>query len=545
MTGLSRRSARWMAAALLLPAFGVLFWAPFSYDDPGFILRNPLIVGPWPGWRAYLFEWYFRGEYEPLNFLLHRALWSWAGPAVFWYRVSSLLLHAANAGLAYRLFRRRLEAPVTAWWAAMLVALYPGHAETLAVSFFKKHLLVALFALATLNVQESQLPERSRRGWCWLFAALALLCRESAVMLPAVCALAAWTAGLLKRDRVLLAGQAVIVLAYTAFRVALLPRVWERLLEPSVVSHVLTCGKALLWDLGQLVIPTSVCVEHSLGFVRPVSLEAVLVLAALAGAALGLRWLRDDRVALFGAGWTLLALLPTLNLLPFSNYSLVANRYLYLASFGFYLMWARLAQRFLQQRLRASGWARVTPPLIAVLTTLGALRAAAPFCDAVSLWEHASACAPANPRARGEYARALQGAGRLAESETEYKAALALDPDYLWAYTGLASVYAVTGRQAQAVAAARARLRRLDDAEGRFSLGMALAGGASLKEARAAFERAVSLDPREPRYRLYLGICYLDLGLKGRAMEQWTLAAGAGDPAVSARAASLLADLKR
>src|SRR5258708_6444009 len=147
MTAKSNRSARWAAALLLLVGFGVLFWAPIAYDDAGLIFRNPLVVGPWPGWRAFLLGTYFLGEYEPVNFLLHRLLWSGGGSDVFLYRLTSFALHVANAALAFRLYRRLLGAPVTAWWTALLVALYPGHAEVLAISMFKKHLLVAFFSM--------------------------------------------------------------------------------------------------------------------------------------------------------------------------------------------------------------------------------------------------------------------------------------------------------------------------------------------------------------------------------------------------------------
>ncbi len=530
---------RWLAASLLLLGFGPLFWAPFVYDDPAFILRNPLVVGPWPGLRAYFLGSYFLGEYEPLNFLLHRALWHWGGDRVFLYRLSSLALHAGNAALAYRIYKRRLGAPVTAWWTALLVALYPGHVEALAVSVFKKHLLVAFFSLLSLNVQDSEASDSGRAAGAALCAALAVCCRESAALLPALSLALAWTRG--RRDGVLIGAQCAVVALYAAVRLTLVPRHFQPLLEPTWTYHVLTCGKALLWDLGQLVLPTSISLEHSLGAVTT-ALDGALVLAGLAALAFGLRLLRDDKVAVFGAAWTLIALFPTLGLVPFANYSAVANRYLYLASFGFYLLWARLAMRFVRRSLEAAGWSRVAPPLIAAATALGAIRASAMFCEPVALWRHAAENAPSNPRAHGEFGRALQAAGELPEAEAEYKKALALDPDYLWAYTGLSSLYSQLGRLDEALASARERVARRGDGDAYFALAVALAGGGRLKEARPAFEKAVSLDD-QPRYRLYLGSCYEGLGLKEKAREQWQLASKGGDPDVSARAGRSLAAL--
>ncbi|MBI5630627.1 MAG: tetratricopeptide repeat protein [Elusimicrobia bacterium] len=541
-------------AILFLGAYSLSFWIPFLYDDQGIMLKHPLIIGPWPGINAILATPLTRGgEYEPLNVLLHWFLRRFAGEHVFLYRLSSLLLHGANAFLLYRLSRRLFEiagSPArqafwSAWAVATLFSLFPAHAEIMAVSSFKKHLAVGFFGLVMLNVQvEDGLSNAARCLIAGAALSAALLFKESAAALP-------FLAGLLSslhfsrrkflEECAFLAGLVIISLAYASARFLLVPRVLAPLTPGGALAHGLTSLKIGLWSLGQLFWPSSLCLEHSLAAVRsPFSWEGWLLAAATVGLAYGIiRLRRFDRLACCGALWALAALTPFLNLVPFLNYSLVADRYLYLASAGFLLMTVRLFLLFSRaaRSLAALGWLLLAG-LYSALSAAHLKR----FTDPWDLWSHALACAPDNPRPHAQMAYLYLKRMRYAEAAREFEAALRLEPSARpLFYLDLGLAYAESGEVAEAIAVTRAGNARKPNPEALNNLGIFHQRQGDLPEALRALREAARLDSLNPGIRLNLGGVLLESGLFKEAEENLYLAAR--EAALKPKALALLGEL--
>lgn len=454
---------------LILLLFGTGLRAPLIYDDAAFILKNPLVTGPWPGFGAFFSTSFSsQGEYEPLGTLLHWVLYQTAGEEAFLYRLSSLLLHWASASLFLALFGRLLGNARAAWAAAALFALYPGHTEVLAVSTFKKHLLVSVGAAGVLLLQTAR-PRKPFHAWaaagCLL---LALFAKESALAIPLLAAGASWAGGpgprgRLKEDLPFLGMLAGVSVAFCLGRTVVIPRTFGSPLLGSWPLHVLTSAKLFGWSLAQLPYPWDLCLEHSLGPVRW-SGEGLPFLYALGLAAGGLLWCaRKDRLLAYGQFWTAAALLPFMNLLPYLNYSLVANRYLYLASAGFFLTLARAGQLLTQAQPRAR------PAVLGAAAALGLFYAAADarrmvlFTDLLELGASTAACAPGNPRAHSNLASVCLGLRLHDRAEQAALRAVALAPGDGTSLQALAWVYARTGRLAQAVALLEGPARRTGD----------------------------------------------------------------------------------
>lgn len=443
--------------ALILLVFGVGLRAPLIYDDASFVLKNPLVTGPWPGLRALLTTSFSdQREYEPLGTLFHRGLYALAGEEPFLYRFTSLLLHWGTAGLLLTLSARILGSVAPAWAAAALFALYPGQTEVLAVSTFKKHLLVGLLAAAILNLQTLR-PRRAVHAWAaCLGLGLALLAKETALVIPLLTAASSWAAGdgrwgRLKEDSPWLRALGGIAVAFVLVRVFLIPRAIGGPVLGNWTLHLFTSAKLFCWSLAQLPLPWDLCLEHSLKPVRSIS-EGLAFAAAAAGAGVLLRWCaRRDRVLGLGAAWTVLALLPFMNLVPYLNYSLVANRYLYLASAGFFLALARTAQLILERK------PRLRTPALSAGVCLGLSFAAVDsrrmgtYGDVLELAENTARCAPGNPRAHANLSSIFLGLRLTARAEEEALRAFRLAPTDLSVLQAVGWVYARTGRLEEAI----------------------------------------------------------------------------------------------
>ncbi|MBI5629928.1 MAG: tetratricopeptide repeat protein [Elusimicrobia bacterium] len=475
--------------AVVAVAFAFLVQAPFVYDDLRYVLGNPLVTGPWPGWKTLLLRPDPSLAYEPLIALEHRILYSWAGAQPWIYRGSSLVLHAANACLLLALLRRWPGDKSLAFWGALLFALYPAHVEVLALSTFKTHLEVALAALLVLNILEDEKAlSAAVLAACWALFAFALLCKETALLIPLLAAAAGGKSKKPVPDARLWAGWGVIASAYVALRLGPAPRPLEPLMGGSLGRHALTSGKIGLWLASQFPLPWNPGLEHSLAPVGPwPSLEALLIPAGLGACAMmAAALLRKDHLLGKAAALMSLSLLPFLNIIPLFNFSLVADRYLYLASAGFFLLLVRFCSLIKADRRT---YAPIALGALAFLYAAMDWRRSSLFLDPLELWKQTALAAPRNPRARAALGAECLKRGLYPEAEAELKEALALAPAYLEPYMDLGVLYSQTGRIQEALRIAQARLALRPDAAAWHNLGVFQMKAGKTKEGLLSLEK--------------------------------------------------------
>lgn len=517
------RQALFLGLAVLT-VFGLALWAPFIYDDTSFMIKNPDVTGPWPGVMQWLASPLINTtEYEPLGILVHRFLYALGGERVFVYRLSSLLLHWANAVLVLLLYRRLLGEKSLYFWAALLFALFPAHTEVLAISTFKKHLLVAFFGLLMLHLQERRSwPEPLRLACCWSALGLAMLAKESALILPAlgaavsIAASADWRRRL-KEDALLYAGFGFMCLALVAWRTFGIPRTLTHLPGGTLTTHLLTSGKCLLWYLRELFLPVGLCQEHTLApageLLAPASLAIAGGLAALI--ALGVSLWRRDRLLGLSLAWCVVTLAPFLNLVPYLNLSLVANRYLYLAAAGFFLGAARLAGRIPPIRLTPR-LALVPLSACALALFYGGVAMAhlGRYSDTLDLWSHTVRCAPGHARGHMILGDAYRERLRFDEAASEYRKAIRLFRPYVYtdAHAALASVYAQTGRPREAAKIMAAICHGRPFPANFSAAGVFWAMAGENGKALAAFEQALRLAPHDGSALLNIGVHRFEAG---------------------------------
>ncbi len=272
----------------------------------------------------------------------------WAGgigePPAGVFHATNLLLHAACAALVAAL-ALALAGPAPALVAGLLLAAHPVCTEAVCVASFREDLLAlagSLGALLLLRPGASTAPRRLAGGWAC--AAVAILSKESALLLPALLLAAelllsppgarrGW--GTLARIH----GPVLAIAGlYAAVRFGLLTNPQEAVharFAPTLPYRLLLLPALLLEHARLLLFPA---VLHADYWPVPVLSPAdprflpgmALGLAALAGAA----WAWRRRAPLAGVGAALLAmsLAPVAGLNPLPNP--LAERYLYAPAAG-------------------------------------------------------------------------------------------------------------------------------------------------------------------------------------------------------------------
>src|SRR5713101_3359870 len=565
--------------ATFLPALHNQF---VNWDDDKNFLENPHYRGL--GWTQLSWMWTFHmGHWLPLTWMsfgLDYRLW---GMNPFGYHLTSLLLHVANAVVFFfivrRILTRALPSPserghalaVSAAFAALVFAIHPLRAESVAWATERRDVLLGLFYLLTIlaYLRACERGERGR-GWYWgavgLFAC-ALLSKSMAVSLPAVLLILdvyplrrlggrmGWWSEPARRvylekiPFVLLGGGASAVAFIALFQI----HNTESLADLTVLGRLAISAYGLCFYLWKMILPLSLSPLYELGKVNPratpfvLSYGGVVALTALAVAC----HRRVPGLSAAGLAYVVI-LLPVLGIFH-NGPQIAADRYTYLAGLG----WAILAGASL-----LSGWRRrpflSTGLAACVLLGLGVLtwNQVHVWHDSKTLWAHALAIDPNSSVAHynfggalgqqgkladaiHHYQRALQitpgdadaqtnwgGAlaqqGKLAEAAEHYQQALRIKPDHAAAHNNWGAALTRQGNLAEAIEHYRQALNiKPDYADAHYNLGGALTQQGKLADAIHHYQRALQITPDDADAHTHWGLALAQQGRLAEAIEHY------------------------
>ena len=534
-------------AALLLLATVFLLYIPttsyqFVYDDPYQILSN----GHVHSWR--FLPVYFTQNvwsqipnsgtnlYRPLFLVWLRLNYALFGPESPGWHLTTVLMHVLVTGLVYLLTRVLLRKPAAALVATAVFGVHPIHVEAVAwISGVAEPLCAACVLGSVLSYVWSRDPSKNPRLWRTLsliLSALGVLEKETAIAVPLLIVAYEYTVGReseqpisIREISITLVPYAGIFAGYLILRTFAMhgpPRLGSIPLHTSLLSW-----PWLLWIyVGLLFWPAHLSPLYDFVYVdRITSLRFVIPVAAFV-LCLAMFWrLRKmrPRVSIFLALWFLITLAPAFAQFclanPLENYH---DRYLYLPSVSLAVFIGAIVSRLISKHLlqnRLAYGATATIVVILAFSTVHQLR----FWESnYSLFEHASAVAPKNELAAGNFAVELTNRG-------EYKRALDLSETMLRLHP--ASLPAL-----QSAARAAFLLHDFFKAEHYYSEAVQLEpsdatlwlklGSSQMKlgrysDAATSMKEAASLNPQAPLLHYSLGFVLTQLHEWQAAREQF------------------------
>jgi Flp pilus assembly protein TadD len=444
----------------------------FVYDDRAQVLNNPEITSwhrvfsyfgsdvwasfdptrPQNYYRPLFFVW-FRLNY--LFFKLQPAGWHFA----------AVLLHATASLLAFRFAARLTGDRVTAAVAALLFAVHPVHIESVAWISGTTDPLMAIFLLSAMLCFLSWLQQGSTAKLLATFVlyALALLCKEPAIMLLPFLAVLAWFYPLdgvfpadgRKPSRTVALRNGVLPLAvltfgYLALRAHLLSGAAHNVNQLSLASVIYTLPTVALFYLRQSLVPVGL----SFAYEMPAQLSATwqffwmpLLVLVLVKAVFLYWYFRSprQRIPILMGGMIFgLWIIPELNLRWLPAEELVHDRYLYLPVLGVCLLAAILlrqwSDRATQPEAAAASNAAPSPatqlgaPQLATAGVLTVLLLAATISQQLDcatdllLWTRAVHVAPHSEIALCNLGTVLFERGEMAEGFHIFEKELQINP---------------------------------------------------------------------------------------------------------------------
>lgn len=488
----------------------------------------------WPGY-----------VYRPLPTFTYALTHAIAGDGPWLYHLTSVLLHAAAAVLAYLCVRRVLDDRVAAL-AGLLFAVHPAHVEAVASIANRTELLVAVCGLGGLLVV---LPSSDGRTWCAretvarlaggsaLFLG-ALLSKESAatlyLLLPVLVATrreatlldrgvtsAQFWRGLWRDARLGVAA----LLAASAVYFSLRSRVLTRVLADSVIAPIdnwlVTLGPldrmlravALLGRyVAMLLVPRGLSADYSSathGMLRdlaaPDSLLYLLLALLLLGATLVGLW-RGSRLWLFVGGWFFASFAITSNV-AFPIGVVFADRLAYLPSVAICALLAWALLRLSSAPVRRAAIAGVVLVFAGLSMSYGEV-----WHDNRTLFLYELRTSPESAWVHAGLGNELLRAGAHDAARAEFLETLRIHPTHMHAAHGIALIELAEG----------------DRVEG-----------------RAWLERALSFDAGFAPSLNALAALELEAGHVDRAGELYVRALNGDGSSVQARVGLLAATLRR
>ncbi|HSL68847.1 MAG TPA: hypothetical protein VK864_01330, partial [Longimicrobiales bacterium] len=414
----------------------------FAYDDVVIVTGDPRItqfqfssIFTKPYWSAPGFA-----LYRPIVSLSFAADWALSNGSAAWFHVINAVWHGLATAALFALLLAWFTVPASLA-AALVFAVHPVHVEAVANVVGRAELMAAAFGLLACALWAHERP-RSRPGRALLVmlcVALALLCKESSAVLPALFVLIdaarqRWSSfrdlpGYLRSRAPELAALMLMVVGATALRGAvaggLAPTQLDPVMEvmPSAAARIRTAFQIWPEFIRLLFFPRVLLADYGPLVTMPLDGWTLRALGgmflALTSVMLGL-WLLDQKRSLAALAllWFPITILPVANLIvPIGI--LLAERTLYFPS-------AALAFAV------ALGWRWITahrptlvPAATAVCVIVLALLAGRTIAR-VPEWDSTDRIMTAQLRDRPDSFRAVWHSARMAKRDQKPREALEL-----------------------------------------------------------------------------------------------------------------------
>ena len=555
-----------VCAAVIAVHWPALSAQALSFDDDQYLVNNTLVKSP-----SWLSAWKFlsqvlepstvQGYYQPLSMISLMFDYSLGGRVenLMPFHCTSLALHAANTALIIVLLYLLFGEVWIAAAVGLLFGLHPMTVETIPWVGERKTLLSAFFALWSLffylrythartviaarNVTPAKAGGiQSPAGcstWgfyiaCLFFYLLALMSKPTSTPLPVLMLLLdfwplkrlKWQSFLEKIPFFILGGIFAVITYISQTRTAIT-------ISPVKIGigHVffMLCHNIIFY-LCKIIWPVNLSSHYP--FPDPLNLSQPMVLAGVISTCIlipllliSLRW---TRAALIGWLFFFIAILPTMQIIGFTNV-IASDKFAYLPSFGLLMILASFLCNLWSLRLKnsvISGSKSVVIILFVLILASAESLATRSYLihwrNSVGLFEYMLSKAPNAPWLHNNLGVAYQSLGHYQEAMKSFNQAIKIKPDYADAHYNLGVTYGALGRSKDEIEKYKLAIKiRPDYVKAYYNLGVSYKDLGRYQDAIEAYKQAIKVKPDYAEAHLNLGAAYYTLGRYREAIEAY------------------------
>jgi tetratricopeptide (TPR) repeat protein len=490
--------------------------------------------------------WGFSGQrsnyYRPVMHLIYMFDYHIFGLKPWGFHLVNIVFHSGTSVLVFLTAKKLFEtirnqtdlSLAPPFWAAVLFSANPIHTEAVAwvggvtdlsVSF--SLLLSFLFYMYATREERFSYPFYfiSLGGF-----ALALLSKETALTFPVILAVydislkekkrPDYFSGLLKRYTPFF----IVLGIYLILRVNALGAFFPSAKHEGISVFKFLINTCYLFAIYiyKLVLPVNLNAFHSIKLIEsPLEINGLIsiALAFVFAACLGVSFKRD-RAVFFCLLIIVIPLLPALYF-PAIEVFVFAERYLYLPSFGFAMLFSALYFHMAGKGRRQALFLNTAFLILTAVYFAGTTDRNAVWKDDYALWSDTVKKSPDASLPHYNLGTILLSMGKDEEAMAELKKALALNPKNPKIYHNMGVMFYKRDMFDEAMKYYESALKlHLDSPEIHKDYGLALWREGLLDEAAGHFEEAVRLNPRDAKAHFNLGRIYLKKGLKDMAQKE-------------------------
>lgn len=411
----------------------------------------------------------------------------------FFYHLGNVLIHLVAVCLAFAVFVKLKFSKRVSLLLALIFLVHPALTQAVAWIPGRNDSLLAIFVLASfyhlLNFVDAE--KRESVVWAASFFLLALLTKETAIVVPVLCAGYLWMHYRLNKIAVLEfgAGWIIAVLLWLSLRIPAMSRPLDTSVSETI-SSFLNNVPGTLQLLGKAFFPFDLSVLPILrdttfvwGYLA-VAFIVLLVLLQLVNRQVSRR---STLMMFFGFSWFLLFLWPPFILSDPSGTTYFIEHRLYLPLVGLLIF---LAETKLVRVLDESAGEWMLAPWFFILLVFFSMTFTheSVFADRLVFWQNAAIHSPHSPLAQKNLGAMYYLDQNYSLAEVYSKKALELNPNESMAHNNLGLSYAGEGR---------------------------------LQEAEQEYLNEISINPQYDDAHYNLGLLYFQMGNFAAAQVQW------------------------
>lgn len=326
-----------LAVCLFLPTLGFEFT---NWDDDIHVTQNPSI-------QKFSFSNLYQQflpttkyMYHPVTMISYMVDWNLAGGKPWMFHFTNILIHSANVLLLYMLLQRlQLSAGIRAF-IALLFAVHPLQIEAVSWISGRKDLLYVFFYLTSLIMFQfyRERDDKKLLVISLICFTLSLLSKPAAVTLPVVVVLLEYfRVGSFSKE--IISKTILFFVIATLYLLLFVQTQQSDLIPPIEYYSAIQRGVMVVYSfsfyLWKFLFPFSLSACYAYPDVNGLPIEYFLIpLFSITLIFVVFYYSVDRKKTLLGLLLYALTIVPVLQIIPFHNASLVADRYAYLPMIG-------------------------------------------------------------------------------------------------------------------------------------------------------------------------------------------------------------------
>jgi tetratricopeptide (TPR) repeat protein len=527
-----------VGAAVLIAHWPALSAQALSFDDDQYLTENLLVQNPSLASARQFFTEILepstvKGYYQPLTMFSLMADYALGGRSdnLQPFHRTSLALHLMNTALVIMLLHLLFGRIWISAGAGLLFGLHPMTVETIAWVGERKTLLAAFFALWSLVLYVRFSHKGNWRLYlgCLAMYVLALMSKPTSIPLPLlILLLDFWPLKRLNKRAILeklpffavgIASAVVTYISQSQTATAALPSEYGMERIPLILCHnIIFYPYKMIWPVN---------LSSHYGYPKPLGLSNPMVLTGLIGTcvliALLIFSLRRTRAAITGWLFFFIAILPTMQIVGFSNV-IASDKFAYLPSVGLLMALTSFLAWFCGTGKKAvRHWVAVIVVLVlAGAETVATRRYLVHWADTVSLHEYMLTMTPKAAPVHYNLANTFFRQGKFDKAITHFYQASLSEPNTPEVYNNLGIALSIQGRLDEAISHFNQALQlKPDDFEVCSNLGTALMAQGKLDEAISYFTKSLQLKPDFVKAHIGLGLALAEQGKLDEAIDHY------------------------